>query len=169
MSRWPLRRIIIAGGGTAGWMAAAALSAHLAGTGVRITLVESSDIGTVGVGEATIPTIRRFYAQLGMSDAEVMRACEGQKLVAVEPAPHQDAQRASSSKYRNTISRSASLHSSWIRSGWASSFSAPTMGPAWSRRRFSSAIALATSPVVIVVSGGNIGLDKLEELRKRKS
>jgi tryptophan halogenase len=57
-------------------MAAAALSAHLAGTGIDITLIENSDIGTVGVGEATIPTIRRFYAQLGMSDAEVMQACE---------------------------------------------------------------------------------------------
>jgi len=71
-----IERVVIVGGGTAGWMAAAALSAHLAGTGVSITLVESSDIGTVGVGEATIPTIRRFYAQLGMSDAEVMQACD---------------------------------------------------------------------------------------------
>jgi tryptophan halogenase len=70
-----IERVVIVGGGTAGWMAAAALSAHLAGTGIAITLIESSDIGTVGVGEATIPTIRRFYAQLGMSDAEVMQAC----------------------------------------------------------------------------------------------
>ena len=71
-----IERVVIVGGGTAGWMAAAALSAHLADTGIAITLIESSDIGTVGVGEATIPTIRRFYAQLGMSDAEVMQACE---------------------------------------------------------------------------------------------
>jgi tryptophan 7-halogenase len=71
-----IERVVIVGGGTAGWMAAAALSLHLAGTGVAITLIESSDIGTVGVGEATIPTIRRFYAQLGMTDAEVMRACD---------------------------------------------------------------------------------------------
>ncbi|MDP5280298.1 tryptophan 7-halogenase [Sphingomonas sp. DG1-23] len=71
-----IRRVVIVGGGTAGWMAAAALSAHLAGTGVSITLIESSDIGTIGVGEATIPTIRRFYGQLGMSDAEVMQACQ---------------------------------------------------------------------------------------------
>jgi tryptophan 7-halogenase len=71
-----IERVVIVGGGTAGWMAAAALSAHLAGAGVSITLVESSDIGTIGVGEATIPTIRRFYAQLGMSDAEVMQACQ---------------------------------------------------------------------------------------------
>ncbi|AQR75781.1 tryptophan halogenase [Sphingomonas sp. LM7] len=71
-----IERIVIVGGGTAGWMAAAALSAHLSGTDVAITLVESSEIGTVGVGEATIPTIRRFYGALGMSDAEVMQACD---------------------------------------------------------------------------------------------
>lgn len=71
-----IQRVVIVGGGTAGWMAAAALSAHLAGAEVSITLIESSDIGTIGVGEATIPTIRRFYAQLGMSDAEVMQACQ---------------------------------------------------------------------------------------------
>lgn len=71
-----IERVVVVGGGTAGWMAAAALSAHLRGAGVAITLVESSEIGTIGVGEATIPTIRRFYAGLGMSDAEVMRACD---------------------------------------------------------------------------------------------
>lgn len=68
--------VVIVGGGTAGWMTAAALATHLAGTPVRITLIESSDIGTIGVGEATIPTIRRFYARLGMRDADVMRACD---------------------------------------------------------------------------------------------
>ncbi|MBC7051882.1 tryptophan 7-halogenase, partial [Salmonella enterica subsp. enterica serovar Enteritidis] len=52
------------------------MGTYLAGTGTRITLIESSEIGTIGVGEATIPTIRRFYASLGMTDAEVMRACE---------------------------------------------------------------------------------------------
>ncbi|QTC92276.1 tryptophan halogenase family protein [Brevundimonas goettingensis] len=71
-----IRRVVIVGGGTAGWMTAAALSQHLRHTGVRITVVESSEIGTIGVGEATIPTIRRFYAQLGMTDAEVMTATQ---------------------------------------------------------------------------------------------
>lgn len=71
-----IERVVIVGGGTAGWMAAAALSAYLRGTGVAITLIESSEIGTIGVGEATIPTIRRFYAQLGMTDAQVMQACQ---------------------------------------------------------------------------------------------
>ncbi|MCW0047816.1 tryptophan 7-halogenase [Brevundimonas sp. BT-123] len=71
-----IRDVVIAGGGTAGWMAAAALAHHLRHTPVTITVVESSEIGTIGVGEATIPTIRRFYAQLGMSDADVMGATE---------------------------------------------------------------------------------------------
>jgi tryptophan halogenase len=71
-----IERVVIVGGGTAGWMAAAALSAYLRSTGVAITLIESSEIGTIGVGEATIPTIRRFYAQLGMTDAQVMQACQ---------------------------------------------------------------------------------------------
>ncbi|HEX2624771.1 MAG TPA: tryptophan halogenase family protein [Sphingomicrobium sp.] len=69
-----IRSMTIVGGGTAGWMAAAAFARHFQGTDLRIRLIESDDIGTIGVGEATIPTLRRFYAKLGMSDASVMRA-----------------------------------------------------------------------------------------------
>src|SRR3546814_13577989 len=69
-----IRRLVIVGGGTAGWMAAAALAKHFQRSDLAITLVESSAIGTIGVGEATIPTIRRFYARLGMTDMAVMRA-----------------------------------------------------------------------------------------------
>ena len=66
--------IVIVGGGTAGWMAAASLQHHFRGTPLKITLIESSEIGTVGVGEATIPTIRRFYQALGLTDLDVMKA-----------------------------------------------------------------------------------------------
>lgn len=67
-------QIVVLGGGTAGWMVAAALRRALAVTEYRIQLVESEDIGTVGVGEATLPHIRDFNAFLGLDEAEFMRA-----------------------------------------------------------------------------------------------
>ncbi|MYM82539.1 tryptophan halogenase [Duganella sp. FT50W] len=71
-SRW-ISKVVILGGGTAGWMTAAALS-HTFGQAVEIILVESDIIGTVGVGEATIPPIRMFHHMLGINEAEFMRA-----------------------------------------------------------------------------------------------
>lgn len=65
--------IVIAGGGTAGWIAAAALS-HQMGEILDITLVESQEIGTIGVGEATIPPMRTFHRLLGINEQEFMRA-----------------------------------------------------------------------------------------------
>ncbi|WP_323813332.1 tryptophan halogenase family protein [Cellvibrio sp. NN19] len=79
-----VKSIVIAGGGTAGWMAAAKLSKHFAKTKIKITLIESSVIGTVGVGEATIPTLRRFYQSLGMSDMDVMRKTSATVKLGIE-------------------------------------------------------------------------------------
>ena len=66
------RRIVVAGGGTAGWMAAAAI-ARTMGQVVELTLVESDAIGTVGVGESTIPPLALYNRLLGISEAEFMR------------------------------------------------------------------------------------------------
>lgn len=73
----PIRRIVVVGGGSAGWMTAAALGRALAGQAHSITLVESEAIGTVGVGEATVPPIHEFNRYLGLDPAEFLRATNG--------------------------------------------------------------------------------------------
>jgi tryptophan halogenase len=68
-----IRRIAIVGGGTAGWMAASVLARALPGTGTSITVIESPDIGTVGVGEATIPPIIDLLRFLSIDEGDFVR------------------------------------------------------------------------------------------------
>ena len=75
----PIRKILIVGGGTSGWFTAAFLARLLDRPGddaCEISLIEASDIPTVGVGEATIPPILQFFQRLGVPEAEFMRACQ---------------------------------------------------------------------------------------------
>lgn len=71
--RKEMKRVVIAGGGTAGWIAAAALSHQFHGL-IEITLVESEEIGTVGVGESTIPPIRTFHRLIQIDEQHFMRS-----------------------------------------------------------------------------------------------
>ena len=83
MQNEPIKNIVIAGGGTAGWMTAAALSTVLGGR-YNVKLVESDDIGIIGVGEATIPMIQRFNQVVGISEQEFMRETQGTFKLGVE-------------------------------------------------------------------------------------
>ena len=86
----PPRTIIVLGGGSAGWMAANLLNERWKQSGTRVTLIGSSDIGIIGVGEGSTPQLKAFFDELGIDEREWMPRCNATYKAGIEFAGWSD-------------------------------------------------------------------------------
>lgn len=93
------KHIVIAGGGTAGWMAANLFAQRWSTENVNITLVESSQVGIIGVGEGSTPTLKRFFQMLAIPDSEWMPKCNATYKLGIQF--HHWSPKAAHSSYRH--------------------------------------------------------------------
>jgi len=144
-----IRSILIVGGGSAGWMTAAALGQTL-GRHCSITLVESEEIGTIGVGEATIPTIKLFNQTLGLDENDFVRATQGSFKLGIQFVDWAKTGHGyfhpfgSFGRAFDTVS----LHQHWLVSRAESGIDLDDLSMAWaaaSRGKFSPPVADARS------------------------
>ena len=84
MDNGPQQDIVILGGGAAGWIAAALLAKQTDRRRTRITLVESEEIGIIGVGEATVPVLAQCNALLGIDEFDFVRRTQGTFKLGIE-------------------------------------------------------------------------------------
>ena len=80
----PLKKICVVGGGTAGWIAAALMAEHFKGLQCEIELVESDEIGTIGVGESTVPPFLQLLTKLGVDEAAFIRETQASFKLGIE-------------------------------------------------------------------------------------
>ena len=122
-----VRDIAIVGGGTAGWMAAAILARRLGYASGSISVIESPQIGTIGVGEATIPPIRLFNNALGLNEDDFLRRTQGTIKLGIEFKNWSKIGRDYFHPFglHGTRTEQVSLHQDWLKlrqSGDAGSF-----------------------------------------------
>ncbi|GAA6139707.1 tryptophan 7-halogenase [Arenicella sp. 4NH20-0111] len=79
-----IKKVVVLGGGTAGWMVASSLVTKLDGLGLKVTVIDSSKVEAIGVGEATLPSIRSFCSSIGIEEIDLMRSTKATCKLGVE-------------------------------------------------------------------------------------